>query len=250
MSRLPIILILLLPFVISCQQFQREKPVSFRDSVLQYHVRVMDSAGLFDQQGRTYDLLKAYSGNDTAWLRKYFIDLKKAVSASNDSYNSFDSCIHQKRLDSLGAEEAYRFIYWRAFCEYNVDITISRIGDSCQLHFLMFTNEWSDSSCSVVNEYVKLIKRETWDQIVGGLEYAEFWRLDPPNKHVGVDGSFLTVMGYRKDIYDAELAYEKHGINRWWPEQLAIWKPFSELMKISGDKRYCSTFEEKDKDQQ
>jgi hypothetical protein len=232
-------LFLFLPFVISCQHFQREKPVSFRDSVLQYHVRVVDSAGLFDQQGQTYDLLKAYNNNDTAWLRQYYNDINKAISNGNEWYNSLDSCIHQKRIDSLGAEEVYRFKYWMAFCAYDVDITISRKGDSCLLHFLMFTNDWSDSTCSVVSEYSKPVTRATWDKIVEGLEHAEFWRLDPPNKRIGFDGSTLNITGYRRNLSAPELVYEKHGISRWAPEDLAIWKPFRELMKISGDKRYC-----------
>jgi hypothetical protein len=155
MKHYTFIIFLLLTFLISCDnRNENSQEYSLRDSVIKEHLQLIDSSDYVDTTDINYKVLKAYLADDTAFFNKLRLDIAKKNEFKERSKNN-DSCLHQKSLHDLNADEAYRFVYTAAFCQYKLNVTISRRGDSSNIHFIILQDVWLNKICRIINEYDK-----------------------------------------------------------------------------------------------
>jgi hypothetical protein len=138
-SFLPAIVLL---FLISCNT-RKENTVTYqlRDSIIKKDFKFIDSSGEYDTTDINYKALKAYINNDTAFFK--MLDAKITEATQEKAIEKFiDTCLNQPRLQDLNADEAYRFVYGAAFCNEEYNITVSKKGDSVNLHFVIYELHW------------------------------------------------------------------------------------------------------------
>jgi hypothetical protein len=220
----------------------KNEKYSLKDSVLAKHFESIETSDDFDSTDLNYKMLRAYANNDTSFFRKRESDI-----ADDERYNKqwqfMDSCIHEPKLHSLPVDEAYRFIYSAAFCPYKMHITVSRKADSSNLHFILYQTAWDTVECKIINEYDKKITSKNWQDFMQSLSFADFWGLKKDNGVHGLDGTSLTVTGYKKgdSMYNvpAQFTY----VYRWGHEWTSLNDPFKLIHKFSGNKNGCIWFE-------
>lgn len=179
----------------SCTYKTKDKPVfSVKDSIVEKYIAFIDSSDQFDLFDRNYNILRAYYNNDTNFLKKLSEQIEDAQK-SEDVWIQ-DSCIHQKRIRDLGADEAYRFIYSASFCDYTLNITISKKNKSRNLKLLLAYSESDINPCQIVSDYDKELTANQWDDFLKAIEKADFWGLKRENGVQVLDGDNLRVIGY------------------------------------------------------
>lgn len=208
---------------------------SLRDSITKKHLEWFDSSSYSDTTDINYKMLKAYIANDISFFKKLNTDMEKGQKFKHQQENN-DSCIHQLPLQNLGADEAYRFVYTEAFCQYKINVTISKTGDSSKIHFIILQDGWRNDTCKVINEFDRKITRYEWDDFLRLMEDADFWGLKSHNGRRGLDGSDLVTTGFTKDyVYDSKPKFNY--VYRWGNSTLSV--PFSFVLKLSGNKQWC-----------
>jgi hypothetical protein len=214
---------------------EKENQVTSRDSLL----TKINSLEEVDTTENYYRLLKAYSANDTAYLRNYISDIER-YNSTIPPLKFIDSCVRQPNLQDLNVNEAYRFIHRAAFCPYGVNITITRIVDSSKMHFVIY--ELKDDSIICVNEFNKSLTKKDWNDIVQSLSKNDFWGRRKYNGIGGLDGSELTVIGYKKGGADHRTLYNH--VYRWmFLREESLMEPFGLALKLSGNNQGCNWVE-------
>ncbi|OQP50881.1 hypothetical protein A4H97_03385 [Niastella yeongjuensis] len=209
---------------------------SLKDTILEKHFKAIESSDDFDSTDLNYKVLKAYVNNDTLFFKNLESDI-----VDNERYNkqwqSMDSCIHQSKIQSMDVDEAYRFIYSAAFCPYKINVTVSKKADSSNLHFILYQYKWDTADCNIISEYDKKLTTKNWEDITESLSTSDFWGLKKDNGVHGVDGSSLTVTGYknRDSVYNRPAKF--HYVYRW--SQNVLRDPFHLILKLSGNQKGC-----------
>lgn len=231
--------ILLIVLVFSCNtKSNKTDNYSLKDTILVKHFEDIESSDDFDSTELNYKALKAYVNNDTAFFKKLESDI-----ADNERYKKqweyMDSCIHQPKLQSLQVDEAYRFIYSAAFCPYKTHITVSRKGDSSNIHFILYQNQWDTVKCQIITEYDKTLSSKHWESLMNSLSIADFWGLKKDNGVRGLDGNSLTVTGYIKGDSMYNRPAQFNYVYRWVYERTSLKGPFNLILKFSENKDWC-----------
>lgn len=208
-----------------------QAPIALRDSLL---TRINALAEV-DTTENYYRLLKAYTSNDTTYLRNYISDIERYNNAI-PPLHFIDSCARQPNLQDLNAKEAYRFIYRTAICPYEINITITKVADSPTLHFAI--SEQKNDSIICVNEYDKPLDEKDWKGITQSLTKNDFWGRRKYNGAHGIDGSELTVIGYKKGDSTHWSLYNH--VYRWMiGDEETLMKSFHLALKLSGNRQGC-----------
>lgn len=233
----PILAMLLVILSISCNtKSQKIDDHSLIDSILVKHFKAVESAEDFDSTDINYKVLKAYVNNDIIFLKNRGADIVDN-ERNNEQWQFLDSCIHQPKIQSLPVDEAYRFVYLAGFCPYKINVTVSRKGDSSNLHFILYQYKWDTADCRIISEYDKAISPKNWKEIIESLNECDFWGLKKDNGVHGVDGSTLTVTGFRQrdSLFNSPAKFNY--VYRWSPYGLS--GPFQLILKLSGNKKGC-----------
>ncbi len=233
-----LLLILLLSSTACKDNLANTKPYSLRDTVVKKYFAIADSTDQIDTTEESYKILKAYVLNDTASIKKLkadFIDFRKF----DEEWSIYDSCIHQKKLQSLDIDTGYRFIYDRAFCPYKINATITKSGDSVKLNFILYQPNWDTAKCRIISEFNKSLTQKNWDDLMFAIRKCDFWGLKKLNGIQGVDGDGLTVIGYIKDNPRFPRPAQFKYVYRWGISSTSLEDPFHLLLKISGNKKGC-----------
>lgn len=218
----------------ACREIPRPKPASsLRDTVVKSYFQSVEGAGGVDTGMMNYLLLKAYVNNDTAVLRKAAEEIKK-WDANRKQWEAMYNCIGQAKLQDLGADEAYRFIYSQAFCQSSLSITITRKGDSIRLNTIYYVYHWDSSACRLLQEFNKTLTTTQWSDLTAALHRADLWALNEENDLHGLDGDDLTVMGYVNGNESKRSRYTR--VHRWLPSRSPLGDPFMLVRKLAGAK--------------
>ncbi|OQP59424.1 hypothetical protein A3860_37850 [Niastella vici] len=208
---------------------------SLRDSITKKHLESFGSSIYSDTSDINYKVLKAYVVNDTSFFKKLNAEMEKGQKVKQQLENN-DSCIHQLSLQNLGADEAYRFVFSEAFCQYKLNVTISRTADNSNIHFIILQDVWLHDTCKVINEYNRKITAQDWDNFSRLMDEADFWGLKSNNGVMGLDGSDLVTTGFKRHrTYDRKPKF--NCVYRWGPSTLSI--PFHFVLKLSGNTQGC-----------
>jgi len=230
-------LFILIAVLVSCNYQSNKTPYySLKDSVLVKQLNSIESSNEFDTTDINYKTLKAYAANDTAFLKKMYFDIEESEKL-NKQIQLIDSCIHQTKLQSLAVDEAYRFIYSAAFCPYNLNVTITKKGDSANLHLILYQYNGNTVNFRIITEFDKIITIRNWEDLVSSLNEADFWGLKKENGVTGFDGDDITVIGYKKRPYwrNNQINY----VHRWSVTNTALREPYNLILKLSGIKKGC-----------
>jgi hypothetical protein len=231
------IILALLTLIVSCDRTNESlKKYSLRDTVAKEHLQLLDSLEYTDTTDINYKVLKAYLLNDTAFFSKLKVDIAQKSKIKLD-YKNNDSCIHQKPLQDLNADEAYRFIYTAAFCDKKINVTMTRNGDSANIHFILFQDVWLNKECKVISEYDKKISPKNWQDFSELIDKADFWGLKSTNGRQGLDGSTLITTGFTKGYRTYEMKPKHNYVYRWGYSTLS--DPFHFILKLSGNTQGC-----------
>lgn len=167
------LILLSLSVFISCNNQSTNNLNSIRDTVIKRHFQTVDSSERFDTSDLNYRVLKAYVSNDTMFLIKTLLDIER-YKTDQKRFGLQDSCLHQRKLQDLKVDEAYRFIYNGAFCPYEQITTISRAGDNINLNFILWQYESDSTGCRKINEFDKRLSTENWNEVKEKIEDADF----------------------------------------------------------------------------
>jgi hypothetical protein len=92
--------------------------LAFSDSVVQAHLKEVDSLPGSDTTEVNYRLLKAYLANDSNYLRRFQVTQERERQWRL-GWDAMDSGIDHADLQDLHADEAYRFNYRMPFVLIN-----------------------------------------------------------------------------------------------------------------------------------
>jgi hypothetical protein len=227
----------LLTLIISCERADNGlKTYSLRDAVTKEHLQSLDSLEYADTTDINYKVLKAYLANDTAFFSKLKSDIDK-INKNKQRYKDNDSCIHQKPLQQLNADEAYRFVYTASFCDKKLNVTVTRNAGSANIHFILYQDVWLHDECKVISEYDKKISAKNWKDFSQIMDKSDFWGLKSTNGRDGLDGSTLIVTGFTNGYGTHEIKPKYSYVYRWGYSTLS--EPFEFILKLSGNRQGC-----------
>lgn len=232
-------LITLLAVLCSCNHTTNHIPTAaYKDTIVKDHLQYIETVGEYDTTDLNYKVLKAYVKNDTAYFRKLQSDIEEN-KRFRKQWEVLDSCIHQPKVQELNADKAYRFIYNSAFCPYRINITISKSGDSSNLHFILYQFKWDTASCRIISEYNKPLTDKNWEDFTEAIQKADFWGLKKENGLHGLDGDDIKVWGFEKGdtAYNRQIKFNY--VERWLTTKSSLADPFHLLLKLSGNKKGC-----------
>ncbi len=221
----------------SCQQSEIT-PVkySLRDSVLKEHLNTVESLPYYDTAEINFKILKAYQNNDTTFLKS----LRTQIAQEKEDVPSWlfgDSCLHQQKLQDMGVDEAYRFIYFPPFCTTPINVTVTRKGDSSNLHFVLYQNKYDTGACRIISEYDKKLTSNNWEEIKSKLRVADIWGLKRINGASGLDGNSLIFIGYQKGDVHFNRPDRYCYVYRW--EFSTLGELLVAILKMSGNRKGC-----------
>ena len=228
--------LLLVVIFCSCRNIEKQTGTFNKDTALIKYLRTLDSLPYYDTTDLNYKVLKAYKNNDSI----FFIELdRKQLREKERSFRYLlqDSCIHLKKLEELGVEQAYRFIYTSPFCGKPIVATATKKGYYFNLHFLIYEPSHDTVPCRIITEFNKKMTSDNWDNFFNKLMFADIWGLKRENGITGLDGSTMTFIGYQTDTTISYIPTKQCYINRWVFSTMR--EPFDYLLKLSKNKKGC-----------
>lgn len=223
-------------YLLSCSQSENNAPdYSTRDSLIKVYLGDIDSLPYYDTTEDNYQMLKAYHKNDTALIKNALIKNREAREYER-KWSFTDSCVHQMALQDLGVDEAYRMIYYPAFCTMPISVTLTKKGDSANLHFLLYEYAHDTVACRIISNYNRKLDINAWAEFRSKLWYGDIWGLKRENGIHGNDGTTLTVIGYQSGKpwnTPDKISYA----NRWSYSSLSGALEFA--LVLSGNKKGC-----------
>jgi len=236
----PVILCVLF---LSCRHHpQQTAATPLRDSLAREYLHGLDSVGNDDTASTAVRVLRSYLSNDTGFLKKLENKRLQAIATTKEE-RAADSCVHQARLQDMKIDRGYRFIFSEAFCRDRLNITITKVKDSINLHYILYTSNYrydgSGGGSKIKKEYDRLLTRPQWDSLDWALYKADFWTLNTPNERRGVDGDDIGVFGYRSFDDRTGGAPRLHVVYRWAVSSTPLGDPFRYVLRLSGGLQGC-----------
>jgi hypothetical protein len=212
--------------------------ISTKDSILKEYISKVDSLPYYDTSSIEFRLLKAYSANDTAGLRK-ILDRFREDNSEIEWEKKEDSCVHQPEFRDIVADEKYRLDYTPPLCPFTSSTTIVRYHDSTILTTVVYEAAWEKKPCRVLDQSTVLIDESRWEEFQESLVAADFWGLKPHNGFSCNDGNTLEVYGFKKGTNrEWDLDMSSH-ILRKGTRTSPIYKSLDLLLKISKTRNKC-----------
>lgn len=234
-SRTSILLICGL-FLASCNAKSNDTDkVSLKDSLLAAYLHEIDSLPYYDASETNYQVLRAHYYNDTNFLKTVNKRIREEREYRNE-WDMKDSCIHQKKLEDLDVDEAYRFIYFPAFCDKTINVTVTKSGDSAILNFLLYQSIFNQVECNIISNFEKRLTQLQWEAFRSKLWAGDIWGLKRENGLHGVDGNSLIFIGFQSGKPwngPDKIVYGE----RW--EYSSLKDALTYILKISGNKKGC-----------
>ncbi len=191
----------------------------------------------FESKETSAEFLEAYYLNDTISLKQLYNSRLENFKRIK-SYDP-DSCLNQSDLRDLHVAEAYRFMYWQAFCDNALNVTISKQGDSILLDCIVFQGLDARVPCGIISRNKKALTLREWDTFKTKLDYSDFWGLKQQNGVSGLDGNGVTILGYIQGDKSINKLDKLHSVYRFWVEGTDLFNPFKEILKLSGKNLGC-----------
>jgi len=144
-----------------------------------------------------------------------------------------DSSLQLKKLESLGAEHAYRFSTTSSFENESMVVTITKKSDTISLNLLVYKTNYDSTHCNlkVITKIDKKLSFDEWNDFYNKLILADIWGLKRENGNRGNDGGTLTLIAFENDTSLQKFARQCY-IFRWGNSSLG--EPFKYLVKLSG----------------
>jgi hypothetical protein len=252
MNRISVLFLLLLTSCFSNEQKNPAKPEFLkRDTILRSYVDYYDSLfqnkipnNPFGPNSDIYRVLKAYSNNDTNYL-------KTAIGNLSDNFCKYGliNSVYVPivpDLKNFRVEKGFQFHYYESFCDDNYVFTITRIKDFIKLNTLIFRQkeniDFSKSRCKIIKNFDTLLSNEDWDIFVKSLDEADFWTMNPTSLSTESDSLHMKIVGVEnclkeKSIQKSEtfIVYRTNFKNK------AIYNSLLGILSLSKIKRACST---------
>jgi hypothetical protein len=240
--------------VIGCKQTGTiRKNESLKDSLVRRYLSVIDSIGFYDTTIYDFKLLKAYIHDDT----QFFFQMKRDLDRRSDYVYpaGLDSCVLPTKLSDLPVDMAYRFIHSQSFCDFGQVVTITRSGDSIQLHYADYilggydgrsreiilengTHYSINSDCKLVKQFDKSLRLGDWEELETAVNRTDYWGLSSLNPRGIMDGSYWQVDAYTKQpLYFS--GKQIHSVSRQSPSLEAFRRLGFLFMKLAGEKGMC-----------
>lgn len=228
---------LLCVLLLSCRHHpQQTAPIPLRDSLVRQYLHGLDSVGNDDTASTSVRVLKAYLANDTGFLKKFDSDRIRSITFQRQ-WSPLDSCIHQPRLQDMGIDEGYRFIYSQGLSPYRINITVIKVKDSMTLHYILYANtlpyDSAGLNCKIKKEGGKSLTHTQWEKLVDEIKRTDFWALSPTNNISGLDGDDIIITGYRRSE-DGWKGPHTHQVYRWLVASTCLDIPYSLAIELAG----------------
>jgi hypothetical protein len=230
------LLFVLIVFISCHNKEERATTSTIRDVVAKEHLQRLDSLNYSDTIDINYKVLKAYIANDTSFFKKLHTNFEQERKR-RQQLEVDDSCVHQSSLEKLNVDEAYRFVYTAAFCDYKLNVTISKIAGGANIHFIILKDVWLNDTCKIINEYDKKITAKDWEDFSQLMKEADFWGLKSSNGVQGLDGSTLITTGFSTGYNTYEGKPKYNYVYRWGYSTLD--NAFTFVLKLSGNTQGC-----------
>jgi hypothetical protein len=237
-SKYPVIL-LLINSLFSCNERNGGTKLSLRDSILKAHLSEVDSLDFYDTTDINYKLIKAYYNNDTIFFKKFEKDFYSAKILKKQWASGY-GCVHLARLKDSNADSIYRFIYYQAFSPYETSLTVSKSGDTINIHTVVYHPGRDTIPCEIIDDFDKTISLKEWNEFNTSLVSADFWGLKEENGIHGLDGSALAIYAFIKGDNTIWHPRKTKTVNRWTPDKLPIYFSYDLLLSFIRE-RYQRT---------
>jgi hypothetical protein len=216
----------------SCTDSNNQKLTFNKDAALKQYLLTLESLPYFDTTDKNYKVMKAYQNNDSS----FFMDLEnnqKREIIHLKSQEFVDSSLQLKKLESFGAEHAYRFSTTSSFEKKKMVVTVTKKGDAINLHLLVYHAKYDSMHCNLIidTKIDKKLSSENWNDFYNKLMYADIWGLKRENGIGGNDGGTLTFIAYENDTLLQRFVRQCY-IYRWGYSSLG--EPFHYLITLSG----------------
>ena len=188
---------LLILSILSTACSNNKNRYALRDSVITAYLNMQDTSGQYDTSETDHKVLKAYIANDTSFFKQLQTSVKKQAT-KRANWDLWNADIPLTKLQDLGADEAYRFVYSLMGTPFYEAVTVTKTGDSIKLHYFSFSKDYFPDIPTKSIQYTKRLLKNDWDELENKLSSGDFWRLKKGNSGRGVDGFDLTVIGYKK----------------------------------------------------
>jgi len=192
----PFYLLLIIPVLFAACNNSANR-YALRDSTTAAYINMIDTSGQYDTNELSHKLIKAYIANDTAFFKQLQANIKVQTS-HRANWDVWNADIPLTKLQDLGADEAYRFVYSLMGTPFYEVVTVTKAGDSIKLHYFSFSRDYFTDIPTKSIQYTKGLQKNDWDELENKLSLGDFWRLKKGAGYRGLDGSDLTVFGYIK----------------------------------------------------
>jgi len=209
------VIVILFTFIACKNSQEKSLPFNNKDSVIRKHLNKLSQNGFYDTSELNYKIINAYANNDTS----FFIALNKMIDSTDKDLGGtspIDSCVHLKKLNGYDADGVYRVWHRQTFCDYGQVITIWKKNKQILLHYVEYgANDYGKEvtytdrngirsigpGCKIVDEFVKELKPEDWENLEDKIQQASFWELKQNYPSYTLDGSFWKIDAYVKSFF-------------------------------------------------
>jgi hypothetical protein len=212
---------------------------SARDTIFSRFLRMVDTLPYYDTSNLNFRFLKAYKENDTSSLKELSVYIHDArITPWMHKY--LKPCAVNVEFDTLTADEAYKFSYESAFCQYYTIANIARRGNIIKASAIVYINASKLDSlpCRVFQQYETEIDSASWAKFRNEILVGDFWGLKEDNEYRGTDGNSLDVQGYKKDFKgNLSVQPRKCYVSRWSSSMDNLARPFMMLLRFCKNLR-------------
>jgi hypothetical protein len=199
------------------------------------YFQIIDSLPFEDTLSLNYQLLKAYHRNDTAFLRKVYLNKVNRLLHVQQTPKRH-RCDTDALVNVMDCEEGYRFSYSASFCDRFAIVTVQKVSGGMAVESVLYRFDEAER-CTVVKHTNKRFDAKAWDSFNDKLQFADFWGLREENDDVGLDGSSLNIFGFKKSGIPQDTEYKE--VRRWSPENTAIGQLFKHVLDLSEIEADC-----------
>lgn len=238
----PIAYLMITALLFSCRQGSIQPTITnTRDTLLSKFLNMVDTLPYYDTTNLNFKLLKAYKENDTSNLEK-IVSYIKQRSTTPWMHAYLKPCAINVAFDTLTADEAYKFSYESAFCDYYTIASIIQRGNKVKAVTTVFKNASAMDSlpCTIVQQYETIIDSTAWVKFQEAIFAADFWGLKEDNEYHGFDGSSLAVQGYQKKFKSNQHIQSRRAyVSRWSNSMDNLLEPFMILLRLCKISEGC-----------
>lgn len=232
----PFLLIVLIN--VSCNKPKVTPVLSSRDSIMSNYFQVLDSLSFEDTLSLNFQLLKAYHRNDTAFLQDAYrnkVSLLHHVQQTPKRHR----CDADVLVNVMDCDEGYRFSYSASFCDKFAIVTVQKVSGRMAVESVLYKID-ETRRCTIIQHNNRRFDDKAWHSFNAKIGFADFWSLKEQNDNIGVDGSSLSIFGFKKSGISQDTEYKE--VNRWCPENTAIGQVFKYILNLSDIEADCFRF--------